>query len=174
MLFCLILLNKSFIYFAIFVSLSTFIDNVSCQRCDAGWYCTGDGLSRPCGRCDPPMDNSTCGRNPVEHSFGGDIDAAQEKTRLFMVPGLGHCDGGPGIDRDNDFAPHGWDRLQAIQNWVENGEAPDHLVIDHYVNGEAVGTRRVCPYPQRAVYSGPEGGQSDYANWVESNYVCRQ
>ena len=25
---------------------------------------------KPCGRCDPPQVNSTCGRSPTEHSFG--------------------------------------------------------------------------------------------------------
>ncbi len=109
----------------------------------------------------------------VEHSFQGNLDAAQEKVRLFMIPGLGHCDGGPDIDRDNDFVPHGWDRLAAIRNWVENNQAPDHLVTEHYADGEVVGSRRVCPYPERAVYVGPEGGQTDRDNWLESNYSCR-
>ncbi|XP_067687415.1 uncharacterized protein [Haliotis asinina] len=42
----------------------------SCERCETTWYCPGDGSMLPCGRCEPPMSNSTCGRSPTEHSFG--------------------------------------------------------------------------------------------------------
>ncbi|WAR01796.1 TOLL6-like protein [Mya arenaria] len=45
-------------------------DDVSCVRCDATNYCEGEGIQKPCGRCDPYDPSSTCGRNPVEHSFG--------------------------------------------------------------------------------------------------------
>ncbi|XP_033105232.1 uncharacterized protein LOC117107633 [Anneissia japonica] len=38
-----------------------------CQRCEATYYCIGDGIQRMCGRCD---DESTCDRSPTEHSFG--------------------------------------------------------------------------------------------------------
>ncbi|XP_064635829.1 uncharacterized protein LOC135493010 [Lineus longissimus] len=41
-----------------------------CERCETTWYCTGDGIRRACGRCDPPSDNSTCRRSRTEHSFG--------------------------------------------------------------------------------------------------------
>ncbi|XP_038053348.1 uncharacterized protein LOC119725831 isoform X2 [Patiria miniata] len=39
-----------------------------CERCLTTNYCLGDGLQRPCGRCDPPTDS--CNRSPSEHSFG--------------------------------------------------------------------------------------------------------
>ncbi|XP_022099461.1 uncharacterized protein LOC110984001 isoform X2 [Acanthaster planci] len=39
-----------------------------CERCLTTNYCIGDGLQRPCGRCDPPLDS--CDRSPTEHSFG--------------------------------------------------------------------------------------------------------
>ncbi|XP_069131705.1 uncharacterized protein [Argopecten irradians] len=42
----------------------------TCERCLTTNYCVGDGSSLPCGRCDPPQANSTCGRSPTEHSFG--------------------------------------------------------------------------------------------------------
>ncbi|KAK3095292.1 hypothetical protein FSP39_012895, partial [Pinctada imbricata] len=48
----------------------------TCQRCLTSWYCPGDGSMLPCGRCDPPVANSTCGRSQTEHSFG----AASECT----------------------------------------------------------------------------------------------
>ena len=43
-------------------------DNSQCVRCETTNYCIGDGLQRPCGRCDPPDEN--CNRSPTEHSFG--------------------------------------------------------------------------------------------------------
>ncbi|XP_071956895.1 uncharacterized protein [Antedon mediterranea] len=39
-----------------------------CQRCEATYYCIGDGIKRMCGRCDE--DALTCDRSPTEHSFG--------------------------------------------------------------------------------------------------------
>ncbi|XP_052773067.1 uncharacterized protein LOC128211948 isoform X3 [Mya arenaria] len=41
--------------------------DVSCMRCETTYYCEGEGVQKPCGRC---LDNGTCDRNPVEHSFG--------------------------------------------------------------------------------------------------------
>ena len=34
----------------------------------------------------------------VKTTYGGDIAAARNDVRLFMAPGMGHCDGGPGPD----------------------------------------------------------------------------
>ena len=39
-------------------------------------------------------------RKMIIATFAGDVNAAREKSRLFMVPGMGHCGGGPGCDRD--------------------------------------------------------------------------
>ncbi|KAK3582849.1 hypothetical protein CHS0354_039999 [Potamilus streckersoni] len=44
--------------------------DTTCVRCYASYYCVGDGRMRPCGRCNTPQENSTCSRNPTEHSFG--------------------------------------------------------------------------------------------------------
>jgi len=101
----------------------------------------------------------------VQTTFAGDVNAAREKVRLFMVPGMGHCSEGPGCSE--------WDRLAPLANWVEKGIAPDHLVAAHSTNGRVDNQRRVCAYPQRAVYAGPADGQNDPANWVETNFVCR-
>ncbi|XP_078655610.1 uncharacterized protein LOC144902206 [Branchiostoma floridae x Branchiostoma belcheri] len=46
-----------------------YIRNTRCERCPTTYYCLGDGVARPCGRCDPP--SPTCDRSPTEHSFGG-------------------------------------------------------------------------------------------------------
>ncbi|XP_053385183.1 uncharacterized protein LOC123535929 [Mercenaria mercenaria] len=42
--------------------------DVSCQRCETTYYCEGEGVQKMCGRCEDS--NSTCDRNPIEHSFG--------------------------------------------------------------------------------------------------------
>ncbi len=86
----------------------------------------------------------------VETTFGGDIEAAKDQARLFMVPGMGHCRGGPG--------PNTWDKLPALVDWVENGIAPDFLIATHSTDGVVDNERPLCPYPEQAVYSGPFGG----------------
>ena len=42
--------------------------------------------------------------------------------RLFMVPGMGHCGGGPGV---NTF-----DSIGTLEKWVEKGVAPDQMMGD--------------------------------------------
>jgi feruloyl esterase len=66
--------------------------------------------------------------------------------RLFMVPGMGHCSGGEG---PNDF-----DKIGALEAWVEQGKAPDQIVATHNTGGKPDRTRPLCPYPQVARYKG--------------------
>lgn len=65
-------------------------------------------------------------------------------ARLFLVPGMTHCGGGPSTD---DFDP-----LSAIVAWAEQGVAPDRLVA----SGRAFpgSSRPLCPYPKAARYDG--------------------
>jgi feruloyl esterase len=70
--------------------------------------------------------------------------ATQSFFRLFMVPGLGHCRGGPGPDR--------FDGLTALENWVERGEAPESIVARKIKNGEVTRTLPLCPYPELPVW----------------------
>ncbi|MBE9604048.1 tannase/feruloyl esterase family alpha/beta hydrolase [Acetobacteraceae bacterium H6797] len=78
-------------------------------------------------------------------------------ARLFMVPGMNHCGGGPATD---DFDP-----LTAIQAWVEKGEAPATLIAK---GASFPGrTRPLCAYPQEAYYKG-EGDPESAAS-----FVCR-
>jgi hypothetical protein len=104
-------------------------------------------------------------RTAVERTFDGDAERAGESLRLFMVPGMAHCDGGPGLSD--------WDRLAPLVEWVENGRPPEHIVAEHRTNGRVDNQRRLCPYPEQARYVGPAGGQNDPANWVESHFECR-
>jgi feruloyl esterase len=101
---------------------------------------------------------------------------SQEKTdaffRLFLVPGMGHCSGGPGTTSfGNQGAPapvtdaqH--DLLSALDAWVEKGTAPERIIASHVVNGATTRTRPLCLYPRRAVYTGT--GSTDAAE----NFVC--
>lgn len=58
----------------------------------------------------------------VEKTMGGRA-ATREFLRFFMMPGMGHCAGGDGA---NDF-----DYLRYLEDWVENGHAPDKMVGTH-------------------------------------------
>lgn len=82
---------------------------------------------------------------------------AEKSTRLFMVPGMGHCAGGDG--------PFVIDAISAVDNWVETGRAPERLVASN-PPGAPPRTRPLCPYPQEAVYSG--SGSTD----EEKNFSC--
>ncbi len=73
--------------------------------------------------------------------------------RLFMVPGMYHCSGGPGCGTV--------DWLAAVMDWVEKGVAPEKLIGAHVEKGETTRTRPLCRYPQVARYKG--SGNADEA-----------
>ncbi|MCA2226067.1 tannase/feruloyl esterase family alpha/beta hydrolase [Nonomuraea aurantiaca] len=54
------------------------------------------------------------------------VARTREFARLFMVPGMAHCGGGPG--------PNVFDKLTPIVNWVERGAAPAEIVATKYVH----------------------------------------
>ena len=117
-------------------------------------------------------------RNMNRHMGGKAADFA----RLFMVPNMAHCGGGPAT---NDFAVN---ELNAITAWVENGVAPDQIiaanhntttpflitspfntiglfdprVASNFPNG---GTRPLCPFPQTTKYKG-SGLTNNAANFI--------
>jgi feruloyl esterase len=76
--------------------------------------------------------------------------------RLFLVPGMGHCAGGIGPDQA--------DYLGAIEDWVENGNAPERIVASRTRGGETDMTRPLCPYPQVAVWD-REGNPNEAASF---------
>lgn len=67
--------------------------------------------------------------------------------RLFMVPGMGHCGGGPG--------PNVADYITPLEQWVEQGIAPTSILASGTspLNGNPAMSRPLCPYPQLAVYN---------------------
>jgi len=82
---------------------------------------------------------------------------ASDFARLFLVPGMGHCSGGPATD--------GFDPLTALQAWVEQGVAPDTLLAQAGPATPWPGrTRPLCAYPKVAVYNG-SGSLEDAANF---------
>ena len=86
------------------------------------------------------------------------IGAKQDNwIRLFMIPGMGHCQGGPGPNQVNYMA--------ALERWRESGIAPDHLEAFHVTNNRVDMARPLCPYPQVAQYKGI-GSTNDAANFV--------
>jgi feruloyl esterase len=78
-------------------------------------------------------------------------------VRLFMVPGMLHCGGGPGPDQFNKMA--------VMERWREAGTAPEQIVAAHIANGQVDMTRPLCPYPEVAVYKGA-GTTNDAANFL--------
>jgi hypothetical protein len=84
-------------------------------------------------------------------------------ARLYMVPGMQHCDGGPGPTTFGQSASWTADDPQhnarvALENWVEQGTAPSTLIASKESTGISQGsptmTRPLCPYPQFAKYKG--------------------
>jgi feruloyl esterase len=77
--------------------------------------------------------------------------------RLYMVPGMNHCQGGVGTDQFNKMA--------TIERWREAGTAPEQITAYH-VSGNSVDmSRPLCPYPQVAAYKGTGSG-SDAASFT--------
>ena len=80
-----------------------------------------------------------------ERLVAGD-PVSTDYARLFMLPGVLHCGGGPGPDQV--------DWLTAIEQWVEQGVPPTRLLAATLEDGDPVLTRPVCAYPQVAVHDG--------------------
>jgi feruloyl esterase len=95
----------------------------------------------------------------ITHAAGG-ADATMSFARLFMMPGVGHCSGGPGPDL--------FDPVTALEQWVEAGKAPARLIAKKAMDGKTVRTRPLCAYPDVATWSGT--GSTDDA----ANFTCRK
>lgn len=101
----------------------------------------------------------------VREALGPAVD---EQVRLFMAPGMMHCAGGVGATS--------FDMLDALDQWVENGTAPDRIIATEYdppkifgigPDGDVVRTRPLCPWPTVARYDG--AGSTDDA----ASFTCR-
>jgi len=92
------------------------------------------------------------------------LNRTRQFFRLFMVPGMGHCGGGPGPNQfgNSSLSPIPADpqhnALLALQRWVEEGDAPQRIIATKFVNdvqsqGVAL-TRPLCMFPRIARYKG--------------------
>ena len=108
----------------------------------------------------------------VEKTMGG-RDKTQDFFRLFMMPGMDHCGGGPGADTV--------DYLHYLEAWVEKDEAPDKILstkraVDMYYGLTSIKfplnkkdikfTRPVYPYPKTTKYKG-DGDPNDWSSYTE-------
>jgi hypothetical protein len=106
----------------------------------------------------------------IDRSSGGRAD---DFARLYNVPGMGHCSGGPATDQADFLTP--------LVAWVERGRAPEAIVATARGAGNPGGvnaevpadwapdrTRPLCPFPLVARYDGR--GSIERA----SNWECRQ
>ncbi len=96
-------------------------------------------------------------RANVEALFGG-RESVDRFMKLYMVPGLGHCSGGPGHGVVDWMAP--------LRDWVEKGAAPVEILGKKAADSSG-STRPHCPYPLEAIHD----GRGD-VNRAQS-YACR-
>jgi feruloyl esterase len=82
--------------------------------------------------------------------------AVGKSIELYMVPGMAHCAGGPGTDT--------FDKMAALEQWVEHGAAPSQIVASHLTNGAVARTRPLCQYGRIAHYKGA-GSTDDAASF---------
>jgi len=97
----------------------------------------------------------------VEIGGNATLQRTQSYTRLFMIPGMYHCTGGPG--------PNVFDALTPLVTWVEKGVAPDTITATKFVNDAPPAvqmTRPLCVFPKVAKYNG-SGSTS-----IAANFTC--
>lgn len=118
------------------------------------WY---HGVSDP----GPPVAGTIAYYRDLATQNGG-IRGVQQFARLYLVPNMGHCRGGPATDE--------FDMLTPLVAWVEKGVAPGAIPAlgDHFVSRPTRRQRPLCPYPQQVRYAGGPGG--DLAD--ASEYRC--
>ena len=91
----------------------------------------------------------------------GGYDKLSRLARLFMVPGMQHCEGGPG--------PNVFDTLSALERWVESGEAPTTIIAAHHQDGDpSLPEDRkmpLCAFPAQARFTG-RGSADEATSWI--------
>jgi feruloyl esterase len=107
-----------------------------------------------------------------------DDPATHTYAALYLAPGMGHCNGGPGANVfGNEVgqpppapANPADDVLAALLQWREAGIAPGKIIATKYVNdtpSQGIAFQRpLCPYPMDAHYAA--GNNND-----PNSYVCK-
>lgn len=98
---------------------------------------------------------------------------ADSFVRLYMVPGMQHCDDGPGPDSFGQVGKLTFDDphhsiYAALERWVEKGAAPSTIITSKYATDDEphpTMTRPLCAYPEAARYKG-SGDTNDAASFV--------
>ena len=107
------------------------------------------------GQADPvfSLNDTIHWYDALDADTGGD---AASFARLFALPGVTHCGGGPGLDK--------FDALGALTDWVEKGKAPDRIIAtinpankDVPADWSRSRSRPLCPWPSFAKYGGGDG-----------------
>jgi feruloyl esterase len=110
--------------------------------------------------------------------------ATQAFLRLLMVPGMGHCAGGPGAsnfstatrDSEPPVSDAAHDMTRALEAWVERGRAPQSLIATRYAEGgdklpaakrPIEYQRPLCVWPKTPVYKGGDKRQA-------GSFVCER
>lgn len=104
------------------------------------------------------------------------MGAAEAKgfVRLYMVPGMQHCIGGPGATWFGQFGTptvkgpkHGIS--DALEQWVEKGIEPGDIIATKFISDNpdkgVQMSRRLCAYPAVATYKG-SGDPNDADNFT--------
>ncbi len=98
-------------------------------------------------------------------------------VRLFLVPGMQHCGGGPGattfgqVGALDELTPNNPEHniQRALEAWVETGTPPEKVIATHLaMEGGKLSagfTRPICAYPQTAAYSG-SGDKKDAGSYT--------
>jgi len=97
----------------------------------------------------------------LKAKYGG-LRETRKFARLFLIPNMGHCGGGPSTDQ--------FDPLTPLVDWVEYGIAPDKIIASgtNFTSAPTTRSRPLCLYPKEARYIGAPGGDLSLA----SNYTC--
>jgi feruloyl esterase len=107
------------------------------------------------------LDDDDVQKASFEWDDHNNLRKTQEFARLFMVPGMYHCLGGPG--------PNVFDALTPLVKWVEQGVAPETIIATKFVNDTPPAvqmTRPLCVFPKVAKYKG--SGDTNAA----TNFAC--
>jgi feruloyl esterase len=80
--------------------------------------------------------------------------------RVFTMPGLMHCRGGPGTTNSEEPL------IDALVNWVEKSQAPDTIIVNRVSPAKGLErTFRLCSEPTRAFLKRPGEDPTKAENW---------
>ncbi|MBC2650514.1 tannase/feruloyl esterase family alpha/beta hydrolase [Novosphingobium aerophilum] len=128
-------------------------DDIGARSPDiAAFAALGHKMIVPHGVSDPAFSvkDTTAWWDETNTQMGGN---AANTVRVFPVPGMGHCSGGP--------ATSDYDAFSALVEWVEQGRAPDTITARSTPNTPWPNrSRPLCPWPKIAHYVGTGSAES--------------